>query len=149
MSHRIDERFPQFMLKTHGKIVDGVLITDPIPFARLPLVQIQMTGERDIRDFSLRLKLTPTGADGLLGGYELLDSWWNNHSKSPGSDPGLYSPAGLYRALYRYGDGYPDPATGKPTAISVAYQVSAVRALIVHPAHQAPGVVVAQADQKE
>ena len=149
MSHRIDERFPQFMLKTHGKIVDGVLVTDPIPFARLPLVQIQMTGERDIRDLRLRLKLTATGADGLLGGYEQLDSWWNNHSKSPGSDPGQYSPAGVYRALYRYGDGYPDAATGKPTAISVAYQVSAVRALIVHPAHRAPGVVVAQADQQQ
>lgn len=144
MSHRIDDRFPQYILRTHGKIVDGVLITDPIALARLPLVQIQMVGERQIRDFRLRLKLTPTGAEGLAGGYEVLQTWWNNHSKSPGSDVGKYSPAALYQALYRYGDGYPDPESGKPTAISVAYQISAVRALIVHPAHQHPGVVVAR-----
>jgi hypothetical protein len=144
MSHRVDIRFPQYMFKTHGKIVNGVLITDPIPLARLPLVQVQMTAERHIRDFTLRLKLTPTGAEGYLGGYEEIASWWNEHSKLPGSDPGKYSPAAIYRALYRYGDGYPDPVTRQPTAISVAYQVSAVRALIVTPADQMPATVVAQ-----
>jgi len=144
MSQRIDERFPQYILRTHGRIIDGVLITDPIPLARLPLVQIQMIGERHIRDFRLKLRLTPSGAEGLAGGYEVLQTWWNNHSKSPGSDVGKYSPAALYQALYRYGDGYPDPVSGQPTAISVAYQISAVRALIVHPVQHDSGVVVAQ-----
>jgi hypothetical protein len=144
MSHRIDDRFPQFIYKTRGKIVAGVLITEPIPLARLPLLQIQIPEERRIRDLTLRLKLTATGAEGLLGGYEDLAAWWNNHSKSPGSDVGRYSPAALYRALHRYADGYPDPADGRATAISVAYQVSAVRALIVHPAHNRAGLLVAQ-----
>jgi hypothetical protein len=148
MSHRIDERFPQYILKTHGKIVDGVLITDPIPFARLPLLQIELPNERHIHDLTLRLKLTGDGAEGLLGGYEELGSWWNNHSKGPGSDIGKYSPALIYKALHRYADGYPDPATGQPTAISVAYQVSAVRALVVHPARHEPGMVVAQSGAK-
>jgi hypothetical protein len=147
ISHRIDDRFPQYILKTHGKIVDGVLITDPIPLARLPLLQIELPDERRIRDLTLRLKLTPNGAEGLLGGYEELASWWNMHSKSPGSDIGKYSPAALYRALHRYADAYPDPATGQYSAISVAYQVIAVRALIVHP-HQRPGMVVAQSGTK-
>jgi hypothetical protein len=141
ISHRIDDRFPKYILKTHGKIVDGVLITDPIPLARLPLLQIELPDERRIRDLTLRLKLTPNGAEGLLGGYEELASWWNMHSKSPGSDIGRYSPAALYRALHRYADAYPDPATGEYTAISVAYQVTAVRALIVHPSHQQQMVV--------
>jgi len=144
MSHRIDERFPQYILRTHGKIVEGVLISDPIPEARLPMLQIQIPGERHIRDLTLRLKLTANGAEGLVGGYEDLASWWNMHSKSPGSDVGKYSPAALYRAVHRYADGYPDPETGQATAISVAYQVSAVRALIVHSTGQGRAVVVAQ-----
>jgi len=148
MSHRIDERFPQYVLKTHGRIVDGVLITDPIPMARLPLIQIQIIEERRIRDLTLRLKLTPSGAEGLLGGYEDLAAWWNNHSKSPGSDVGKYSPAALYRAAHRYADGYPDSVTGQPTAISVAYQVSAVRALIVHSAQQPAGLLAQSVSQQ-
>jgi hypothetical protein len=144
LSHRVDERFPQFVYRTHGRIIDGVLSTDPIPLARLPLVQIQMIGERRIRDLTLRLKLTRDGAQGMLGGYEEIASWWNMHSKSPGSDVGKYSPAELYRALYRYGDGYPDPTTGQPTAISVTYQVSAVRAMIVHTNPPSAGGIVAQ-----
>ena len=143
ISHRIDERFPQYMFKTHGRIVDGVLITDPIPLARVPLLQIQIPDERHIHDLTLRLKLTANGAEGLLGGYEELATWWNVHSKSPGSDVGKYSPTALYKAAHRYADGYPDPATGQATAISVAYQVSAVRALIVHPG-RLPGGIVAQ-----
>jgi hypothetical protein len=148
MSHRIDERFPQYILKTRGRIVDGVLITDPIPLARFPMLQIELPDERRIRDFTLRLKLTPDGAEGLLGGYEELASWWNMHSKGPGSDIGKYSPGLLYKALHRYADAYPDPSTGQYTAISVAYQVSAVRALIVHSVHPQPGMVVAQSGAK-
>jgi hypothetical protein len=144
MSHRIDSRFPQYIFHTHGRIVDGVLITDPIPFARLPLLQIELVSERHIRELRLRLKLTPTGAEGFVGGYEDLDSWWNTHSKGPGSDVGKYSPVGLYQALNRYADGYPSPTTGRATAISVTYQVSAVRALIVHPAHRASDAVTAR-----
>ena len=134
ISHRVDERFPQYVFKTHGKIVDGVLTSDPIPLARMPLNIVQIPGERRIRDLRFRLKLTDTGAEGVLGGYEDVDVWWAMHSKGPGvgSDIGAFSPAGLYRAARRYADGYPNPTTGECTAISVAYKVSAVRALIIH-----------------
>ena len=134
ISNRVDERFPQFMFKTRGKIVDGVLTTEPIPLARLPLNVIQIPGERQIHDLRLRLKLSANGAEGFLGGYENLNAWWAMHSKGPGvgSDIGSFSPAGLYRAARRYADGIPDPATGECGAISVTYKVSAVRALIVH-----------------
>ena len=84
-------------------------------------------------DARFQLKLGADGAAGLLGGYEKLDTWWNIQSKSPGGDVGRYSAPHLYRAAIRYADGYPDPATGKATAISVAYKINAVRALIVQP----------------
>jgi hypothetical protein len=132
MSHRIDERYPQYMYRTHGKIVNGTLITDPIPVAHFPIIQIQMVGDRELHNLTLRLKLNENGAEGYLAGYEPLTTWWNIESKSPASDVGKYSPSGLYRAFTRYADGDRDSATGKCTAISVAYKVTAVRALIVH-----------------
>lgn len=135
ISHRIDERFTRYMFKTRGKIVDGVLTTEPVPLARFPLVVVQIPGERQVHDMRLRLKLTPDGAEGFLGGYESLKTWWAMHSKGPGvgSDVGSFSPAGLYRAALRYADGRPDPETGECTALSVGYKIAAVRAMIVHP----------------
>jgi hypothetical protein len=80
------------------------------------------------------LKLTATGAEGLVGGYEDLKIWWNLHSKTAGVvDAGQFGQATLYRALQRYADGFPDPETGQCTAISAEYKVTAVRALIPHP----------------
>jgi hypothetical protein len=148
MSQRIDERFPQYTLKTHGKIVDGVLITDPIPFARLPISWTRNVGERHLQDFTLRLKLTDEGAEGLFAGYENLATWWNIQSKSVTPELDRYSPAGMYRALHRYADGYPDPATGECTAISVAYQVKAVRALVVHPSDRAASTMTRTASTR-
>jgi hypothetical protein len=132
LSHRIDHRATQYMFKANGRIVDGELITEPMPDFRMTLVQVQMLGERVMRSARFRLKLDENGAAGLMGGYEPIDTWWNIFSKCPGSDPGRYSAPLVYRALLRYADGYPDPKTGEATAISVAYRVSAVRALIVH-----------------
>jgi len=140
MSPRIDERFPQYMVRTKGRIVDGVLITEPVPFARMAMLQIQIPAERQMHDMVLRLKLKPEGAEGLMGGYENLSTWWNIQSKSPASDIGKYSPALLYQAAQRLADGYPDPATGQCTAISVAYEVEAVRALIVHDRKDQPRI---------
>jgi hypothetical protein len=133
-SQRVDERFPQFIMKTHGKIVAGELITDPIPYARFPLRETLIVGERRMRDLTLRMKLTTDGAEGLLAGYEDTAAWWNIKSKNASPELDKYSPAGMYRALQRYADGYPDPATGKCSAISASYFVRAVRAIVVHSA---------------
>jgi hypothetical protein len=140
MSHRIDDRATDFTFHTHGRIVDGVLTTEPIPMFRMAMRQIEILGERRMRDARFRIKLGPEAAEGVMAGYEPIETWWNMNSKSPGSDPGRYSPAALYRAALRYADGYPDPKTGRATAISTAYQIKAVRALIVHPG-RSPQVV--------
>ena len=132
-SQRIDVRFPQFNIKTRGKIVDGVLITDPIPYARFPIRETSNVGERRMRDFQLKLKLTAVGAEGLLAGYEDTAAWWNIKSKGVTPELDKYSPAGMYRALHRYADGYPDPTTGQCTAISAAYNIKAVAVIVVHP----------------
>jgi len=132
MTQRVDNLFPQFILHTHGRIVDGVLITDPIPLARLPLLYIQVPHERRIEDLRLRLKLTPDGAEGIMAGYEPIEDIWTYLSKSPSAGAGKYSSAGLFRALLRYADGSPD-ATGHCMSISTTYKVNAVRAIIARP----------------
>jgi len=131
-SQRIDMRFPQFTLKTHGKIVDGVLITDPIPYARFPIRETANIGERRVRDLRLQLRLTDSGAEGMLAGYEDVAAWWNIKSKGVTPELDKYSPAGMYRALHRYADGYPD-ASGQCTAISAAYHIKAIPVIVVHP----------------
>lgn len=145
-SQRIDQRYPRYMHETSGKIVDGVLITQPIPQAWLPIYWVQTPTERLLRDMQLRLTLTDTGAEGLVGGYEDLKIWWSAHSRGIGGSAGSVGPfsnAWYYRAAHRYADGYPDPESGQCTAISVAYKISATRALIAHPDGDALGHSVA------
>ncbi|MFT4025568.1 MAG: hypothetical protein QM676_02010 [Novosphingobium sp.] len=133
MSHRIDPRATDYMFRTSGRIVNGVLETAPMPLFRQTMRQIEIRTERRMRDARFRIALDGNNPTGIMSGYEPIDTWWSVTGKGPGSDPGRYSPAGLYRAALKYADGYPDPATGKATAISVAYKIKAVRALIVHP----------------
>lgn len=132
MSHRIDERFPQYISKTHGRIVDGVLITDPIPMSRMPVLYVHTAGERRLRDMVLRLKLGGDEPTGTMSGYEPVDTFFAMLRAQPGSGPGIYSPPSVWRALRRNADGYPDPKTKQCTAISTSYKVSTVRALIAH-----------------
>ena len=145
LNQRIDTREPRFTHKTHGRIVDGVLITDPIPKADFSVTWLTVPAERRLKDMRLRLKLSDTGAEGYVGGYEDLKRWWNLFAKSAGMvDAGQYSAAPIYHAMKRYADGVPDPATGQCTAISAAYKVTAVRAMIAHPPASPPVVVAAQ-----
>jgi hypothetical protein len=132
---RIDVRYTRYTARMKGKIVDGVLHTDPVDI-RMPLFQIQTKTERFMRDMRLQLKLTPTGAEGLLAGYENMKEWWLGYvsSYSQQSDSTApWSPPAMYEAALRLADGYPDPQTGQCTAISSAWRVTMVRAEIVRP----------------
>jgi hypothetical protein len=91
--------------------------------------------DRRIHQARLRLKLTPTGAEGLLGGYVDLESWyrifagsWGGHTTA---DIQGWSGPALYKALHEMAD-YKDPATGQVTGISAAYQVGFARTYILH-----------------
>ncbi len=136
LTQRIDGRLPEYTSKMRGRIVDGVLITDPDPAAvsRLPVRWIASTGERRIRDLQLRLPLAGPRPEGMIAGYEDSKVWWNiqkaHHIAMPAAQN---SPPSQYRMLTRYADGYPDPKTGRCTAISAAYRISTVRAYIAHP----------------
>lgn len=137
LSQRIDPRYPQYTFSMKGRIVDGVLITDPLPNVIMPRSYIRHLDDRKMRDMVLKLKLTPEGAAGMLVGYDNVDNWYNTHGKMIMTGPGKYSSPSIYAALHRYADGYPDPKTGQCTHISAAYNVTAVKAMIIHPAKMA------------
>lgn len=135
-THHVDERFPSPLFSTPAKIEDGVIITDVVTRARFPILWIQIVGWRTMLDMQMRLKLTETGAKGMLGGYEEIEEFWNmwRRGASGSQDISSWSGATIYHAIRRLADGYPDPETGKCTAISTAYRLEAATTNIILPA---------------
>jgi hypothetical protein len=116
----------------HGKIVNGVLTTEPADFI-LPEYQVNT---QLIRDARFRLKLTGEGAEGLIAGYSDIHDWHSAFIKGWStirSGQGLGSEPSHARALERLADAYPDPKTGKNTAISSSMDVRFVQVFIKHP----------------
>lgn len=136
-SQRVDTRWGANLIRhTRGSIVDGVLTTDPIAEMVMPWMNLNVPSIHIFRDMQLQLKLTPTGAEGLLVGYADVDAWYkqlirndSTHHLSNGQISGI----SLYKALSRLADAYPDPETGANTAISTALDVKMAQVFVVHP----------------
>lgn len=134
-TQQIDFKYgKRFIHEFKGKIVDGVLTTEPADYV-MPWSIIGTAGftgdERWLRDSRLRLKVTADGAEGLLAGYQDVDTWWKAYAKRSSGGFGEFikgSPPSIWAALYRLADAYPDPKTGKNTAISMAEAVQFSRA---------------------
>jgi hypothetical protein len=135
-SQRVDTRFgKRFQTATKGRIVDGVLETDPIDL-QLPELALSDPSIIFFKGMKLRLTLTPEKAEGVLGGYADIEQWyyamntsWATHHASYGQA----SAPSIYRALRRLADGYPDPKTGHFTAISAAMDIKLVQVYVIHP----------------
>jgi len=135
-SQRIDTRFgTRFHASTKGRIVNGVLETDPVDL-ELPELALSDPSIIKFKGMKLRLTLTPEKAEGVLGGYADVEQWyyamntsWATHHASYGQA----SAPSIYRALRRLADGYPDPKTGENTAISAAMDIKLVQVYVIHP----------------
>ncbi|WOJ94675.1 hypothetical protein R0135_05785 [Congregibacter variabilis] len=148
-TQRVDVRWGQsFIQEVQGKIVDGVLTTQPTERTKFPWSFPGIGGGFHVfRDFQLKLTLTPTTAKGLLAGYVDVEQYnhrlnrnWTTHHQSYGQ----LSAASLYRAMKRLADGYPDPDTGANTAISSAVDVVLHQVHILHPDEEATELTTAQ-----
>jgi hypothetical protein len=134
-SQKLDLRWgKEFIRHFHGKIVNGVLMTDPVD-AVLPAMQ--NTGDTTVEAFRgmrLKLKLTPEHAEGVLAGYADIETFYRQMNEAWSTtilSYGQQSPPSIYKALRRLADGYPDPKTGQNTAISSAVNVDFAQAFIV------------------
>ncbi|WP_439108161.1 hypothetical protein [Congregibacter sp.] len=148
-TQRIDGRWGEsFRGEVQGKIVDGVLTTEPADRTKFPWSFPGVGGGFHIfRDFQLQLTLTPKTASGLVAGYVDVEQYshrlnrnWTTHHQSYGR----LSAASLYRAMKQLADGYPDPDTGANTAISSAIDIVMHQVHIVHPDEESMELNTAQ-----
>lgn len=139
-SFTVSDTLPRHRNVLHGRIVDGVLTTDPTD------VKLVFTwgqgGSRDLRgqrakfDYRhARLKLTfqPDGSvKGFLGGYRpIFDSIISGALGGAGTALVAGKDcASELKTLQAMADGVKDPKTGKCTAISSAQQISAIPAFV-------------------
>lgn len=128
-----------FIHSFHGKIVDGVLVTEPGDFTFPAAGGFEDTAIHRIRGMRLRLNLTATGAEGMMAGYADVETFHLMHNKvrsthlqSYGQQPAV----SLFKAMSRLADGYPDPVTGANTAISAAIAAKFTQIFLRHPPQQ-------------
>ena len=125
---------------THGKIVDGVLTTDPID-VHLPFYGNLVISDMYIREMRLKLDVAPDGtnAKGIMAGYSDREVWWDYIRKIGMAWLGRHSCPALFEASQRLADGFPDPVTGECTAISSAFKIELVPAFIIHSSLKSAG----------
>lgn len=138
-TERLDLRFSKaFIHKTKGKIVNGVLTTEPMDWTWPTEI-----GTQDlIRAARFQVRLTPERAEGLIGGYADIESIYNSRNRKYGTHFQAYgqqAQASTYKSLRKFADGYPDPKTGEFTAISGAYAVKMVQVHVLRPEKQISG----------
>jgi hypothetical protein len=135
-TERIDTRWGRkFIQHLKGKIVNGVLTTEPHDLT-FPWATFGLPTDDFMRAARFQLKLTPTRAEGLIGGYADVESWYLQTMKSVSTHHQSYgktSPPSLYKTLRRLADAYPDPKTGANTAISSALHAQFVQVFVLHP----------------
>lgn len=135
-TQRIDTRGKVFYKRFHGKIANGVLMTEPTDL-NIPIIMAHdARAFITVRDSRLKLNLTSSDAKGMWGGYFDIDSFYsaiNITYATSHQNYGAQSAPSVYRALNRLADAHPDPQTGKNTAISAAMDVAFKQTFIQHP----------------
>lgn len=131
-----DPEFSQDFARFRGRIVNGVVTTEPI----VQLHIHEMLGiETTFIQPRLRLELLPDGTmKGVIGGY--LDwrqrlAWQIFRSSDYENTIGFQIPA-IYNAMKRAADGLQDPATGDFNGISAAFDIEGVPAFIPPAQHR-------------
>jgi hypothetical protein len=133
-TQRIDIRWGQkFIQRLQGKIVNGVLITEPGDLT-FPWSVFSLPADEYVRDARLRVKLSATSAEGLIGGYTDVETWYLQLMKSQSThcqSYGQLASMSLYKAMRRLADAHPDPKTGANTAISSALRATFTQVYIL------------------
>ena len=133
-SYRVHD-IPGYGNAAKGRIVDGVLSTDPIE-AFLPYYGNLAHSEIHLRDMRMELDLEATEdrAKGIIAGYRDVENFWSYFRKGGYlAVTGQFSCPAMYVAAHELADGYPDPETGECTALSSSYTIEAIPAFIVRP----------------
>jgi hypothetical protein len=141
----IDDRAPEVVQHATGRIVNGVLETDPVEL-RLPMIELHSPFYVVLSNMRMRLNLSDTGAKGMITGYQDIDGFYRYFAKTTGIVDHLaeFNTAAVYNGLRLLADGDKDPQTGQCRSISTVYYLEAARVFIVHPAAGAQQATQAQ-----
>lgn len=142
----------RYRATTTGRIVDGILTSEPVDAGFLNETNSMYT-ERPLRGAQLRMTLEEDGSmRGYLAGYTPVEAMYDSSFafRSGVKASGELAPLrlragsangaayvlghtchGAYQALYAHADAYPDPETGRNTAISTQFRIQAVPAFVV------------------
>jgi hypothetical protein len=135
-TQRVDARFGKiYQTRLKGKIVDGVLTTEPADGLIPNSIAFDTSAHQLLRGMQFHLKLTPDRAAGVIGGYADIYSWMLQFKTSWGTHHAAYGQVAsqsLTRAMYRLADGYPDE-TGQNTALSAALDGDWIQVYVEHP----------------
>jgi hypothetical protein len=128
--------FSQDFARFRGRMVDGVIMTDPLP---LVTMHEGPASTWSLADARMRVEFTPDGAmRATLGGYrdwrELLAIAFFQASDYENTI-GFTAP-GMYNAVRRAADGLRDPLTGAFNGLSAAYEMEGVPAFIPPEQHE-------------
>ena len=133
---------PQYHAVARGRIVDGVLTTEPVDL--LIRTRNRKLANYRIRDARLRGEIRTDGSlAATLGGYESVE-WIYHHLTHDNIQSemsyGPFTCPGVYYALHRLADAYPDPAAGGQCQwMSSAYEIEAIPAFVIQPQAKTAG----------
>ena len=135
-TQRVDlRRGANYIRETRGRISGGVLRTEPVDLL-YPWDVFYFPSDQYMYKARLELKLEPTAATGLIGGYADIETWylhtirnWGTHYQSYGNS----SAPSIYKAMRRLADAEPDPQTGRNRAISGALATVFTQVNIIEP----------------
>lgn len=159
---------PRFRATTAGRLVDGVLHTEPVD-VRFYSVVNSMVLERPLQQAQIRATLAEDGQlSGYLAGYSPVEEMYdvNFGYRSGKTRHGELAPLGLrmgssngaafvlghtcngvYHAMKQLADGLPD-ASGAYTAISTQYSFEALPAFVLQQQPDVAGAARQMAEQK-
>lgn len=120
--------FAYFTQQVKGRIVNGVIESDPAPQFRL---HTGLGGQMEMFDAQVRLQIGADGfMKGVLGGYQDWRAIMRYNNSSRVETNFNVNANGIYNALRRYADGLKDPVTGQCNGVSSAYDIEASPAFI-------------------
>jgi hypothetical protein len=130
---------PAFRATARGRIVDGVLTTDPFDI-RLNYKEQILNAPRVLKGARIRATLLDDGGiEGGFYGYYTLASFYASIEQMTvnGANLSRVSCPGVRQAIDKLADGYRDPKNGRFTAISSALGFFGVAAFVNEPASPA------------
>ncbi|MBJ19381.1 MAG: hypothetical protein GY910_14720 [bacterium] len=119
-----------------ARIVDGV-VSGATDVLRLDFRGQFLESEYVLRDARIRLELLADGnIRGLVGGYWDIDGFFDTYARQASRTGVLtlgFRCPGMLGALRAQADAYPDPETGRCTAISTAFRMAGIPAFVIEP----------------